>query len=51
MLVLSPRQLATMLEAGVTMLRSFDVIVSQIQSKELLPQPPKSMIISNKALP
>jgi type IV pilus assembly protein PilC len=34
LLVLS-RQLATMLEAGVTMLRSLDVIVSQIQSKEL----------------
>ena len=34
LLVLS-RQLATMLEAGVTMLRSLDVITSQIQSKEL----------------
>ena len=34
LLVLS-RQLATMLEAGVTMLRSLDVIVSQIQSKQL----------------
>jgi len=34
LLVLS-RQLATMLEAGVTMLRSLDVIMSQIQSKEL----------------
>ncbi len=34
LLVLS-RQMATMLEAGVTMLRSFDVILSQIQSKEL----------------
>src|SRR5262249_55521043 len=34
LLVLS-RQLATMLEAGVTMLRSFDVIMGQIQSKEL----------------
>jgi len=34
LLVLS-RQLATMLEAGVTMLRSLDVIKSQIQSKEL----------------
>jgi len=34
LLVLS-RQLATMLEAGVTMLRSLDVIVTQIQSKEL----------------
>ncbi len=34
LLVLS-RQLATMLEAGVTMLRSFDVIMSQIQSREL----------------
>jgi len=34
LLILS-RQLATMLEAGVTMLRSFDVIMSQIQSKEL----------------
>jgi type IV pilus assembly protein PilC len=34
LLVLS-RQLATMLESGVTMLRSFDVIKSQIQSKEL----------------
>jgi len=34
LLVLS-RQLATMLEAGVTMLRSLDVISSQIQSKEL----------------
>ena len=34
LLVLS-RQLATMLEAGVTMLRSLDVIKTQIQSKEL----------------
>ena len=34
LLVLS-RQLATMLEAGVTMLRSLDVIRSQIQSKKL----------------
>ena len=34
LLVLS-RQLATMLEAGVTMLRSLDVVRSQIQSKEL----------------
>ena len=34
LLVLS-RQLATMLEAGVTMLRSLDVILAQIQSKEL----------------
>jgi type IV pilus assembly protein PilC len=34
LLVLS-RQLATMLEAGVTMLRSLEVIQSQIQSKEL----------------
>src|SRR5579863_3154531 len=34
LLVLS-RQLATMLEAGVTMLRSLDVITSQIQSREL----------------
>jgi type IV pilus assembly protein PilC len=34
LLVLS-RQLATMLEAGVTMLRSLDVIMSQIQSREM----------------
>ena len=34
LLVLS-RQLATMLQAGVTMLRSLDVIKSQIQSREL----------------
>jgi type IV pilus assembly protein PilC len=34
LLVLS-RQLATMLESGVTMLRSLDVIKSQIQSREL----------------
>jgi len=34
LLVLS-RQLATMLEAGVTMLRSLDVILSQIQSRQL----------------
>lgn len=34
LLVLS-RQLATMLQAGVTMLRSLDVILSQIQSREL----------------
>ena len=34
LLVLS-RQLATMLQAGVTMLRSLDVILAQIQSKQL----------------
>ena len=34
-LLVFSRQLATMLEAGVTMLRSLDVIVSQIQSKEM----------------
>jgi len=34
-LLVFSRQLATMLEAGVTMLRSLDVIVSQIQSKQL----------------
>ena len=34
-LLVFSRQLATMLEAGVTMLRSLDVIVSQIQSREL----------------
>jgi type IV pilus assembly protein PilC len=34
-LLVFSRQLATMLEAGVTMLRSLDVILSQIQSKEL----------------
>jgi type IV pilus assembly protein PilC len=34
-LLVFSRQLATMLEAGVTMLRSFDVILSQIQSKQL----------------
>jgi len=34
-LLVFSRQLATMLEAGVTMLRSLDVIMSQIQSKEL----------------
>ncbi len=34
-LLVFSRQLATMLEAGVTMLRSLDVIISQIQSKEL----------------
>jgi len=34
LLILS-RQLATMLESGVTMLRSFDVVLTQIQSKEL----------------
>ena len=34
LLILS-RQLATMLESGVTMLRSFDVIKSQIQSRQL----------------
>ena len=34
-LLVMSRQLATMLEAGVTMLRSLDVIMSQIQSKEL----------------
>ncbi|MBF0571595.1 MAG: type II secretion system F family protein [Candidatus Omnitrophica bacterium] len=35
LLVLS-RQLATMLQAGVTMLRSLDVILSQIQSRQLV---------------
>ncbi len=34
-LLVFSRQLATMLEAGVTMLRSFDVILAQIQSKQL----------------
>ena len=34
-LLVFSRQLATMLEAGVTMLRSLDVIMSQIQSKQL----------------
>lgn len=34
-LLVFSRQLATMLEAGVTMLRSLDVIVTQIQSKQL----------------
>ena len=34
-LLVFSRQLATMLEAGVTMLRSLDVILSQIQSKQL----------------
>ena len=34
-LLVFSRQLATMLEAGVTMLRSLDVIKSQIQSREL----------------
>ena len=34
-LLVFSRQLATMLEAGVTMLRSLDVIKSQIQSKQL----------------
>ncbi len=34
-LLVFSRQLATMLEAGVTMLRSLKVIVSQIQSKDL----------------
>jgi len=34
-LLVFSRQMSTMLEAGVTMLRSFDIIVSQIQSKEL----------------
>ncbi len=34
-LLVFSRQLATMLEAGVTMMRSLDVILSQIQSKEL----------------
>jgi type IV pilus assembly protein PilC len=34
-LLVFSRQLATMLEAGVTMLRSFNIIVSQIQSKQL----------------
>ena len=34
-LLVFSRQLATMLEAGVTVLRSLDVIVSQIQSKQL----------------
>jgi len=34
-LLVFSRQLATMLEAGVTMLRSLDVILSQIQSKAL----------------
>ena len=34
-LLVFSRQLATMLEAGVTMLHSLDIIVSQIQSKKL----------------
>lgn len=34
-LLVFSRQLATMLEAGVTMLRSLDVILSQIQSRQL----------------
>ena len=34
-LLVFSRQLATMLEAGVTMLRSLDIIISQIQSKQL----------------
>lgn len=34
-LLVFSRQLATMLEAGVTMLRSLDVILSQIQSRDL----------------
>ena len=34
-LLVFSRQLATMLQAGVTMLRSLDVILSQIQSKQL----------------
>jgi len=34
-LLVFSRQLATMLEAGVTMLRSLDVIMSQIQSRDL----------------
>ncbi len=34
-LLVFSRQLATMLEAGVTMLRSLDVILSQVQSKSL----------------
>jgi len=34
-LLVFSRQLATMLEAGVTMLRSLDVIITQIQSKQL----------------
>ncbi|MBF0511530.1 MAG: type II secretion system F family protein [Candidatus Omnitrophica bacterium] len=34
-LLVMSRQLATMLEAGVTMLRSLDIIISQMQSKQL----------------
>jgi type IV pilus assembly protein PilC len=34
-LLVFSRQMATMLEAGVTMLRSLDVILSQIQSKDM----------------
>ena len=34
-LLVFSRQLATMLEAGVTMLRSLNIIISQIQSKQL----------------